>query len=135
VNGGGDVFVSGRPPGESAWSVGVADPVNPDRDLMVLAVRDRGVATSSSLKRRWRSGDAFLHHLIDPRTGRPSTSDAVQVTVVASSTLLADYHAKVALLKGAVGGLAYIEDEVGVEGVVVRADGGVGQSEGLRGYL
>ncbi len=134
VNGGGDVFAAGRPPGKPAWRVGVADPFRPEQDLIVLSVSDRGVATSSTVKRRWRVGDAVLHHLIDPRTGRPSTSDAVQVTVVTSSAALADYHAKVALLQGADAALSYLNAEPDAEGLVVRSDGSLLQTHGLVDY-
>lgn len=134
VNGGGDVFAAGRPPGEPAWRVGVADPFRPEQDLVVLSVSDRGVATSSTVKRRWRVGDAVLHHLIDPRTGRPSTSDAVQVTVVTSSAALADYHAKVGLLQGAEAGLAYLNAEPDVEGLIVHRDGTLLGTSGLSDY-
>jgi thiamine biosynthesis lipoprotein len=135
VNGGGDVFAAGRPPDDSAWRVGVADPFGPESDLHVLRLVDRGVATSSSLRRRWRAGDRYLHHLIDPRTGRPSESDAVQVTVIASSALMADHHAKVALILGADRGLDYLEREPAVAGIVVRRDGTVGLTRRLREYL
>ena len=135
VDGGGDVFAAGSPTDGPAWRVGVADPFQSERDLRLLRLVDRGVATSSSLKRRWTAGGAVLHHLIDPRTGRPSTSDAVQVTAIASSTLLADYHAKVALLLGARRGLEYLNREPAVEGIIVRADGSVIESRGLAAYL
>jgi thiamine biosynthesis lipoprotein len=135
VNGGGDVRVRGRPPGDATWRVGVASPFDPDTDLLVFNVIDRGVATSSSLRRGWRVGDAYLHHLIDPRTGRPSASDAVQVTVIAPTTLEADYHAKVALLQGAAAGVAYLDGEAGIEAVVIRRDGTVLRTMGFGDYL
>jgi thiamine biosynthesis lipoprotein len=135
VNGGGDVCAAGTPPDDTAWRVGIADPFNAERDLFVLRVVDRGVATSSSLKRRWRAGDAMLHHLIDPRTGHPSNSDAVQVTVVAPTTTEADYLAKVTLLRGAAQGLEALNHEPGAEGVIVRSDGLVLQSDGLGVYV
>jgi thiamine biosynthesis lipoprotein len=134
VNGGGDIFAASRPPAEDAWRIGVADPFQPEQDLALLAVVDRGVATSNSLRRRWQSGGSYLHHPIDPRSGRPSTSDAVQVTAVAPSALLADYHAKVALLQGVEGGLAYIEALDGIEALLVRSDGAVLRSSGLGAY-
>jgi thiamine biosynthesis lipoprotein len=134
VNGGGDVFAAGRPPGEEAWRIGIADPFRPERDLGVVAVIDRGVATSSTVKRRWQVGDAVLHHLIDPRTGRPSTSDAVQVTVVTSSAALADYHAKVALLQGAAEAQAYLDREPDAEGLIVRRDGNLLRTRGFSDY-
>jgi thiamine biosynthesis lipoprotein len=134
VNGGGDVFATGQPPGEDAWRIGIADPFRPDRDLGVVSVVDRGVATSSTVKRRWQVGDAVLHHLIDPRTGLPSTSDAVQVTVVTSLAALADYHAKVALLQGAAEAQAYLDREPDAEGLIVRGDGSLLRTRGFSDY-
>jgi thiamine biosynthesis lipoprotein len=40
------------------------------------------------------------NHLIDPRTGRPTTSPWRDVTVAASTCLIADVAAKAALLLG-----------------------------------
>jgi thiamine biosynthesis lipoprotein len=133
VNGGGDVSLRGHPPNEPAWRAGIADPFQPERDLCVLALTDRAVATSSTLKRRWQYNDTVLHHLIDPRTGHPSTSDAVQVTVVAPTAVLADYHAKVTLLLGPNAGLEYLQREPDVAGLIVTKDGvaldaGIGSS-------
>jgi thiamine biosynthesis lipoprotein len=134
VNAGGDLMAAGRPHDAEAWMVGVEDPFHPERDLAVLAVRDRGVATSTTLRRRWFNGERWAHHLIDPRTGAPSTSDAVQVTVLAESALLADYHAKVALLHGADGGLCYLKSADCVEGLIVASDR-VLTTSGLRDFL
>jgi thiamine biosynthesis lipoprotein len=135
VNGGGDVYASGHPHDAAAWLVGVEDPFSQERDLAILAVRDRGIATSSTLRRRWRQNGVWQHHLIDPRSRRPSTSDAVQVTVVARSALDAEFQAKVALLLGVSDGLSYLNGEADVEGIVASADGRVLASSGLETYL
>ena len=66
VNGGGDVFALGVPSDGEKWRVGIANPFNTKEDLLMLSVSDRGIATSSSLSRRWKAGNAVLHHLIDP---------------------------------------------------------------------
>jgi thiamine biosynthesis lipoprotein len=53
------------------------------------------------MRRRWLTRDGKIaHHLIDPRTGRPSQSDLASVTVVARSTVEAEVQAKVLLLLG-----------------------------------
>jgi FAD:protein FMN transferase len=59
-----------------------------------------GLATSSSAKRRWLRGGEWQHHLIDPRTGRPSASPWTDVTVCASTCVDADIAAKAAFLLG-----------------------------------
>jgi thiamine biosynthesis lipoprotein len=134
VNCGGDVFAAGRAPGENGWRAGVSDPFAPEKDLMVLTVEDAGIATSSTMNRRWRVDGRQKHHLIDPRTGEPSESDAVQVTVVAPTALEADYHAKVALLHGTEGGMRYLNALAGIEGLAVRSDRAMFQSENFGRY-
>ena len=65
-----------------------------------LTLRNGGLATSGSTARRWLRGGAVQHHLIDPRTGRPSTSPWQEVTVAAGSCVEADVAAKAAFLLG-----------------------------------
>jgi FAD:protein FMN transferase len=65
-----------------------------------LTLRNGGLATSGSTARRWLRGGEVQHHLIDPRTGRPSTSPWQEVTVAAGSCLEADVAAKAAFLLG-----------------------------------
>ena len=59
-----------------------------------------GLATSGVASRRWRRGGTEQHHLIDPRTGRPSTSPWELVTVSGATCLDADVAAKAAYLLG-----------------------------------
>jgi FAD:protein FMN transferase len=62
-----------------------------------------GLATSGSVRRRWRRGRCEQHHLIDPATGRPSASPWTQVTVSGRTCLEADVAAKAGFLLGAEG--------------------------------
>jgi len=68
-----------------------------------IALHDGGLATSSVAKRRWLAGGVPQNHLIDPRTGSSTTSPWRDVTVSASTCLIADVAAKAALLLGAAG--------------------------------
>ena len=135
TNAGGDIYAAGAPPGGPAWLVSIEDPLSPERDVLVLGVKDRGVATSSTVRRRWKIGERWAHHLIDPRTGRPSESDVIAATVIASKAYLADYHAKVALLLGRREGLDYLNREREIEGLLVERDGGILKSRSLSRYL
>jgi thiamine biosynthesis lipoprotein len=136
INAGGDLRVWGdAPESASAWAVGVEDPREFDRDCAVLAVRDGAVATSSTAYRRWRRGDRWLHHLLDPRTGQPAATDAAAVTVVGPSAMWAEVHAKVALLHGMETGRAYLDARDGYEGLLIAVDGGHEQTTGMGGYL
>jgi FAD:protein FMN transferase len=62
-------------------------------------VRARGgLATSGTTRRRWQRAGEAQHHLIDPRTGAPSRSRWLEVTVCAADCVTADVAAKAAFL-------------------------------------
>jgi FAD:protein FMN transferase len=81
-----------------------------------------GIATSGSATRRWLRGGVLQHHLLDPRTGRPSTSPWTYVTAVGRDCLSADIAAKAGFLLGD-DGPGWLEDR----GVAARfvADGAI----------
>jgi len=89
VNLGGDLFARGAGPSGDGWPVGFGG--------TTLLLCDRAAATSGIHGRAWGEG---LHHLVDPRTGRPAETDLVEVSVLAASAADAEIHAKTALLLG-----------------------------------
>lgn len=119
VNLGGDLRVAGRPPTPEGWVINVADPLDPDRELLRVAIPEGAVATSSRLMRRWHTTTGEAHHLIDPSTGRPADTDTVAVTVVAGEAWWAEALTKALFLTGPDG----LSDLDGVHAVVVTADG------------
>ena len=94
VNAGGDLRIAGDAP---RIDIAVEDPDDPASELGRLSVREGGVASSSTRSRSWGAG---LHHVIDPRTGSPSATDLVQVTVTAPTCAEAEVLAKAVLLRG-----------------------------------
>lgn len=79
--------IGARPDG-SAWRIGIGDPRYAGRNLDVLEVVDKAVATSSPRGFRFDSAGSF-DHLIDPRTGR-SPVRYESVTVIAPEAVMAD---------------------------------------------
>lgn len=81
---GGDVVVAGETPA-GGWSVRIADDHAAPLDAPgpTVALSGGGLATSSTTVRRWRSGEIELHHLVDPRSGRPAESPWRTVSVAA----------------------------------------------------
>ena len=85
----GDLYARGGGATGEGWPVGFGD--------KTLLLMDLGAATSGTTKRTWAGG----HHLIDPRTGLPATTDLSEVSVLATTATDAEIYAKVALLLGA----------------------------------
>jgi thiamine biosynthesis lipoprotein len=89
-----------------------------------------GLATSSVAKRRWLADGVPQNHLIDPRTGRPTTSPWRDVSVAAATCLVADVAAKAALLLGDEGP-AWLEERR-LAGRLVGHDGSVALTNAWR---
>ena len=124
---GGDISMGGRPP-EGGWTVHVE---HPDRDRGTISVTGGGVATSSTRSRRWHHEGRELHHVIDPWTGVPSTTDLAAVTVIAQSGWLAEAHATAAVLAGSTHVVEYL-DRHELSGLTVTGDGRVIATDDLR---
>jgi FAD:protein FMN transferase len=70
----------------------------PGGDLVEL--RRGALATSGRTKRRWLRAGEIQHHLIDPRTGRPSRTPWTEVTACGATCVAADVAAKAGFLLG-----------------------------------
>jgi FAD:protein FMN transferase len=136
VEAGGDCYCAGRPPDGQDWRVAVEDPRAQDQGepLAVLAVRDLAVATSSVRVRRWRAGGAVVHHLVDPRDGRPGGGGLQAVTVVAADPADAEVATKVLFLSGP-DRVAASAEALGLAALWVDAFGEVGTSAALGPFL
>ncbi|HEY1823287.1 MAG TPA: FAD:protein FMN transferase [Trebonia sp.] len=101
---GGDTAVAGEPPA-GGWRIRVQDktalPGEPaDGPSQVVTIRDGGLATSSTAARRWRRGGNVLHHILDPRTGRPAQPVWRTVSVAAATCADANTAATAAIIRG-----------------------------------
>jgi thiamine biosynthesis lipoprotein ApbE len=101
---GGDTAVAGKPP-QGGWRIRVQDrtalPGQPaDGPSQVVTIRDGGLATSSTAARRWRRGGDMLHHILDPRTGRPAAAVWRTVSVAAATCADANTAATAAIIRG-----------------------------------
>ncbi|QSO50663.1 FAD:protein FMN transferase [Alicyclobacillus curvatus] len=110
VNAGGDLVCRGKQPG-GPWTVGIVNPWDESDSLFKLDVENLAMATSGTYRRRWQSSHGEVHHLLDPRTGRPSDSDVVSCSVLASRLTGAEVLAKTALLLGKEQGMRWLEKQ------------------------
>ncbi len=92
-----------------------------DENPAKITIAEGGVATSSVVRRRWRRGSVDVHHLIDPRTARPASTDLDSVTTVAPTLWWAEGVAKSAVIVGSCPARALLE-EYEMTGVLVGRD-------------
>ena len=98
VNAGGDIGIAGPAP-EGGWLCEVAPDTDGPPETTVRLERG-ALATSGLGRRQWSRGGERLHHLIDPRTGRPAASPWTIVSVAARDCAVAEVAAKVGWLRG-----------------------------------
>lgn len=134
VDAGGDIAVSGPRVDGTPWPIAVADPRTPDQHLDLVLLARGGIATSGRDYRRWQRDGIWYHHLIDPRTLQPATTDVISATVIGRSAADCDVAAKVWLLLGSRAGLRWLEAQPSFAGVVILANGTVVQSSRLTAY-
>lgn len=103
---GGDMAVSGEAP-RGGWPVLVASehrqttrtaPGASPTQIVRLAAG--AIATSSTACRQWRRANVRLHHIVDPRTGRPADGPWRTVSVAASTCAEANAAATAAIVSG-----------------------------------
>lgn len=99
LNAGGDLRCEGAEPGSDGWTVAVAG--WPGEESPWQGTMTGAVATSTTSKRRWQAeGGHVAHHLIDPRTGLPSTSLFEQASAWGDEAWIAETWAKAVVIGG-----------------------------------
>jgi len=125
VSVGGDVAVA--PLDGAQWPVAVGEePGDPATET--VGIGQGGLATSTVLRRRWTRDGVAVHHLVDPRTGRPADTIWRTASVAAQSCVAANTASTAAILLGE-DAPAWLRDHdlparlVARDGTVVRTAG------------
>lgn len=127
---GGDVAVAGEAPTDG-WPVRIADDhASPlDGPGPVVSIATGGLASSGTRVRRWTSAGGELHHIVDPRTGRPAETPWRTVSVAAPSCVRANAASTAAVVLGQCA-VAWL----GVEQLPARLASEEGTVETLNGW-
>lgn len=120
VAAGGDIVVSGPPPGAEGWKVAIAPLEGPDKGpVRSLLLRDAAVSTAGDAEQFVEIGGKRYSHIVDPRTGvgligRSST------TVLARDGLTSDGLDTAISVLGPEKGLPLVEATEGASAYMVR---------------
>lgn len=131
VNAGGDLKALGTKHGKP-WPIAIKHPRDRERVLAVLPVANTCVVTSGDYERFFERDGKRYHHILDPRSGYPSTG-CMSATVVAPDAAFADALATALCVLGPKAGLPIVEKLRRVECLLVDMDGKVHVSSGLKG--
>ena len=105
INLGGNVVLIGDHAGKK-FSVGVADPLQPDEILCIIEASDCSVVTSGIYQRQFVQDGVSYHHVLDPKTGYPANNELSAVTVVSPKSVDGDALSTACLVLGPAGAAA-----------------------------
>lgn len=97
----GDLAIDGPAPADG-WRVRVTEDHRSGVEApgQWVMLRSGGLATSSTIVRRWKAGGATVHHVVDPSTGAPAREVWRTVSVAAGSCLDANIASTAAIVRG-----------------------------------
>lgn len=110
VEAGGDIVVSGPPPGQEGWKIRVANAniSTSAADAPILYFANTAVSTSGDTEQYVEIDGKRYSHIVDPRTGQPLTN-RIQTTIVAKNGLTSDSLSKVVSVLGPKKGMAVVK--------------------------
>lgn len=130
VNAAGDLMAWGKDENGETFKVGIADPQNQDQVMSWLSVENGAVVTSGDYERFVMFDGKRYAHIIDPRTGYPTTG-IKSVTVICPNPELADALSTSVFVLGKEQGLSLINQLKGIECLIVTDDNRVLTSDNL----
>ncbi|HET8735308.1 MAG TPA: FAD:protein FMN transferase [Pricia sp.] len=130
INAAGDLTTWGTKANGEKWLIGIANPLSKERIFSWLPVVESSVATSGNYEQFVEFDGVKYSHIIDPRTGYPSTG-VNSVSVFAKSAELCDALATAVYIMGKEAGLSLIAQLGGTEVILVDSDNKVHKSSGI----
>lgn len=131
VNASGDLISWGKSHKKEGWLVNITNPKDKDLALGWLQINDLAVVTSGNYERFVVLDGIRYAHIIDPRTGYPTTG-IKSVTLLCPDAELADALATSVFVLGKEKGLALVNKLQQTECLIVTDDDEIISSNGLK---
>ncbi|NOX45976.1 MAG: FAD:protein FMN transferase [Chlorobi bacterium] len=130
INASGDMNTWGKQPNGESWKVAITNPMNKDNAFATLPINEGAVVTSGNYEKYVVFNGKRYTHIIDPRTGYPS-SGIISATVFAPKAELADALATSIFVMGVDVGLDRINQLPNIECVIIDDEGNIHTSENI----
>lgn len=130
INASGDLTTWGTKATGEKWLIGIANPLSKDKIFSWLPIVESSVATSGNYEKYVTFKGKKYSHIIDPRTGYPS-SGINSVSIFAKSAEVSDALATAVFIMGRDSGLFLINQLDGIEAILVDSNNKIHKSSGI----
>lgn len=131
INASGDLNAWGKQPDGKDWMVAIVNPLNKEKVFSWLPIHNSAVVTSGNYEKYVELNGILYSHIIDPRTGYPSTG-ILSVSIFTTSAEFADALATSVFVMGVDVGLDFINQLKGVECVIVDKNNKLHTSKNIK---
>lgn len=130
INASGDMNTWGKQANGEFWKVAIKNPMDKNSVFAMLPITEGAVVTSGDYERYVNFNGKRFAHIIDPRTGYPTTG-IISVTVFAPKAELADALATSVFVLGKEIGLDRINQLPRVECIIIDDKGNISKSDNI----
>jgi len=130
INASGDMNTWGKQPNNEDWKVAITNPMTTNKVFALLPITNGAVVTSGNYEKYVNFNGKRYTHIIDPRTGYPSTG-IISVTVFAPKAELADALATSVFVMGKEAGLDRINQLPKIECIIIDDKGNITKSTNI----
>ena len=130
INASGDMNTWGKQPNGNEWKVAITNPMDKNKVFALLPITNGAVVTSGNYEKYVNFNGKRYTHIIDPRTGYPSTG-IISVTVFAPKAELADALATSVFVMGKEAGLDRINQLPKIECIIIDDKGNITKSKNI----
>ena len=134
INLGGNIYTYGKKNDGSVWNIGIKDPRNSSELIGSVTISDKFVVTSGDYERFFDIDGVRYHHIIDAKTGYPSKSGVISVTIISDNGLIADCLSTSCFLLGFDEGAKLLK-KYNAEAIFVTDDNNIYYTKGINEYF
>lgn len=130
INASGDMNTWGTQPNGQEWTIAITNPLNKNNAFAILPITNGAVVTSGDYEKYVTFNNKRYTHIIDPRTGYPS-SGIISVSVFAPKAELADALATSIFVMGTEVGINRINQLPNIECIIINDKGNINTSKNI----
>jgi thiamine biosynthesis lipoprotein len=119
INSGSDLKSIEKKSDQLNWRIGLQHPRNSESLLASFSISGKVVATSGDYQKYFEQNGKRYHHILDPKTGYPSTISSMSSTVIAKNVMDADALSTAIFVLGSEKGIALLDSLNDVEGLII----------------
>ncbi len=132
ISAGGDSKIIGDKHGKE-WIIGIQHPRKKNALALRIPLSNTALSTSGDYERYYIDNGKRIHHIIDPKTGKPSTK-TWSASVIGEDATMTDALSTAIFILGEKKGLELINSLDGFDAIIIDSKGKIHYSNGLDAY-